>query len=295
MVIQYILCALSVIASSSAQDLPPPPSQPLPVTFRIPVPTIPAVSAGVCPSEAQLAGARQAVRQAVFGINCDCGDSTWTRVAFLNRSDPTQVCPGDLTTYTSPVRACGRGPLGNSANCVGTTYPAPRIYSRVCGRIIAYQSAHTIGFNRLRNLNESLEGPYVTGVSLTHGRVGSRQHIWTFASALGEVGDFNPDHLCPCSNSGVPPLSSAFLGNDYFCDSGNHGTAGSATDFYPSDPLWDGKGCGSESSCCQFNNPPYFCKLLPSPTADDLEVRVCHAGAGMREDTPIQLMEIFVK
>jgi len=31
-------------------------------------------------------------------------------------------------------------------------------------------------------------------------------------------------------------------------------------------PLWDGEGCRPTSSgCCQFNNPPWFCKHLNEP------------------------------
>ena len=48
------------------------------------------------------------------------------------------------------------------------------------------------------------------------------------------------------------------------------------------------------STCCSFNNPPYFTKQLPNPTTDDLEVRQCqtyrrYAG------TLIEFMELYVK
>ena len=36
--------------------------------------------------------------------------------------------------------------------------------------------------------------------------------------------------------------------------------------FYIDDPLWDGEGCCSTSSCCEFNSPLWFCKSLPYPT-----------------------------
>jgi len=32
---------------------------------------------------------------------CDDGPSTWTRVAFLNMSDPTHMCPINWTTITT--------------------------------------------------------------------------------------------------------------------------------------------------------------------------------------------------
>ena len=63
------------------------------------------------------------------------------------------------------------------------------------------------------------------------------------------------------------------------------------------DPLWDAEGCGPNSQCCSFNSPPWFIAELPSPTTDDIEVRICadDAGGTAHEDTPIELMELYVK
>ena len=56
-----------------------------------------------------------------------------------------------------------------------------------------------------------------------------------------------PGTSCPCSPDG-PPVQS-FINNDYFCESGNHASDGSYDSVpYTSDPLWDGKGCGSLES-----------------------------------------------
>ena len=54
----------------------------------------------------------------------------------------------------------------------------------------------------------------------------------------------------------------SFVGEDYFCDSGNE-EYDQDTDSniigYFGDPLWDGAGCGPHSAeCCMFNNPPWF-------------------------------------
>ena len=32
--------------------------------------------------------------------------------------------------------------------------------------------------------------------------------------------------------------------------------------FRPADPVWDGMGCSSTSTCCTFNSPPWFTKNL---------------------------------
>ena len=120
---------------------------------------------------------------------------------------------------------------------------------------------------------------------------GSRQHIWSFVSAGGEV--ISSHYICACSSSNPWPYSTSFVGDDYFCDSGNHASTRSSTTFYNGDPLCDGQGCGPSSACCQFNNPPWFCKALPQSTTDDLEVRICKTAND--EDIPIQLVELYVQ
>ena len=85
----------------------------------------------------------------------------------------------------------------------------------------------------------------------------------------------------------------SFIGQDYFCETGS--TYQARNQFYHADPLWDGSGCGSTSSCCGFNNPPWFCKQLPQPTTDDIEMRVCvdqHTGD---EDVALESVEIYVQ
>ena len=47
------------------------------------------------------------------------------------------------------------------------------------------------------------------------------------------------------------------------------------------------------STCCSFNNPPYFTKQLSNPTTDDIEARICLWEPG--EDTPIEFIELYVK
>ena len=105
---------------------------------------------------------------------------------------------------------------------------------------------------------DDIDGSYVDGVSLTYGNT-PRNHIWTFVAALDEFGVRNSGSVSPCSSSvnsvGTGPPS--FVGDDYFCDAG---TVTSAFHIFNGDnPLWDGSGCGSTSTCCSFNTPPH-CK-----------------------------------
>ena len=60
-------------------------------------------------------------------------------------------------------------------------------------------------------------------------------------------------------------------------------------------PWWDGQGCGPTSSCRTFNSPPWFNVTLPSFTTDDIEVRICNTEGINSDDTPIQVVELYVK
>ena len=135
-----------------------------------------------------------------FNRQCGCGGShTWTRVAFLNMSDPNEVCPSNWTTYTSPVRACGTGDgagISNQCDSVINPNTMGQTYSRVCGRVIAYQHRNTVAFKTLVTQNRTLEQQYL---DITHGSAGSRQHVWSFASTLGDT--YGPPWSCSCSNN----------------------------------------------------------------------------------------------
>ena len=123
-----------------------------------------------------------------------------------------------------------------------------------------------------------------------------RQHIWTFAAGAAENDTRHLHVYCPCDTSvtiSIPP----FVGSDYFCESG-YVWPGS---YIPSllymlhsdDPLWDGNGCTSTSTCCSFNNPPCFTKTLATPTTDDLELRLCCYHHSEYEDVAMELIELL--
>ena len=139
---------------------------------------------------------------------------------------------------------------------------------------------------------QTIEGHYVDGVSLTHGPPGERQHVWTFAAGISET---THSSSCPCAGGVAAPT---FVGNDYFCESGNPATRWTYI-LYASDPLWDGQGCGSPP-CCELTSPPgvtapWFCKQLPQDTTDDLEVRICGDQHTGNQDTPVELIELYIR
>ena len=224
-----------------------------------------------------------------------CGGSFgWRRVAYLNMSDPSQQCPSVWQEITTPHRVCGR--RSTTGSCEGLTYSTgSEQYNQVCGRIIGYEIGITSAFFYGSIYGQSIiDSYYVVGVSVTHGS--PRQHIWTFSGGLDEQGSY-PNERCPCvTGSGGGNYIPSFVGQNYFCESGLITWRGTSGVFYPdSDPLWDGQGCGPTSSCCTFNSPPWFNVALPSPTTDDIEVRICGFRNSQYDDTPIQLMELYVK
>ena len=157
-------------------------------------------------------------------------------------------------------------------------------YSRVCGRVIGYQKGSPDAFTN------GIDEAFVDGVVLTRGN--PRKHIWTFAAALSETSF--PWNGCPCESDPSTPPSPAFVGNDYFCESGNPLGSHDSTTYYTNDPLWDGQQCGPiEEDCCSVSGIPWFNKVLNESTTDDIELRVCCDEAD--EDVPVSYYEIYIK
>ncbi len=103
------------------------------------------------------------------------------------------------------------------------------------------------------------------------------------------------NHKCPCSVADYPYQVPSFINNNYFCDSGIPGPDYSSNTYYTRNPLWDGQGCGNNSTCCEYNNPPWFCTSLSHPTNEDLEIRSCYTYVMQNENIVIRLMDIYVK
>lgn len=228
--------------------------------------------------------------QESLSLFCDVNFG-WRRVAFLNMSDQDEQCPSPWREYTS-ARVCGR-PTSSGPSCSSVSYTnSGGQYSFVCGRIIGYAFDSPDAFRPGRDI----DAIYADGVSVTHGQ--PRQHIWSFVAGLDEDNTAIAASNCPCDNPDNEQNVPSFVGNNYFCETGNPGVwSGRNAILYVNDPLWDAEGCGPNSQCCSFNSPPWFIAELPSPTTDDIEVRICadDADGTADEDTPIELMELYVK
>ena len=216
-----------------------------------------------------------------------CGGHGWRRVAYLNMTDPHTTCPSGwkLTGYSR--RTCGR--VSTRWNtCDSATFPVSGgQYSRICGRITAYQYGEPDAFY---NTGRSIDEAYACGVSVTHGT--PRNHIWTFVAGTSE-GERGATDSCPCDSTRTITVPQ-FVGNDYFCESGNNGQW-NGNIFHPNDLLWDGEDCLPSSTCCSLHNPPYFVKQLPTSTTDDIEARICVDDLIQFTNIAVELVELYVQ
>ena len=244
---------------------------------------------------------RQNIKSIVFTIInygstvFTCGRTPgWRRLAFINMTNTSYNCPTGLNLTSYSKRTCGL-PSTLAEGCTSTTFTVHGTqYRQVCGRIRGYQFGATAAFHGYNYYNRGIDARYVDGISLTNGRPGMRQHIWTFAAGATEYVGENHLANCPCDTldySTVPP----FVGNDYFCESAETSRWTYQYMFYPNDVLWDGRDCSGASMCCQLNNPPWFTKVLPNSTTDDIEMRVCSDGPRIADDIPIELIELYIK
>ena len=218
------------------------------------------------------------------------------RVANINMN-VSNNCSG-LTYTTFPRRMCTRSHTG-WYGCSSVTIPTHGVpYTRVCGRAQGYQYRYTPAFRgshydgdgkgyRYAHLLTP-DDTYVSGLSVTYGS--PRQHIWTFAAGWSKNHNYKTTN-CPCAK--YPGLDQPdFVGEKYFCESGNEGRVEHKPRWHLSDPLWDSKRCASGSTCCERGGP-WFSTTV-TETSDDIEVRMCHYFDNRTENIGIDLLEIYI-
>ena len=163
------------------------------------------------------------------GTDYTCGgEGGWRRAVFLNMTDNNTNCPSDWELIELPRRTCGQV-SSRDLTCDSAFFPVSGgQYTRVCGMIRAYQNGHADAYDDREVA--TINGAYVSGVSLTHGN--PRQHIWTFAAGSSET-ESTRDDSCPCDATidiDIPP----FICEDYFCESGNNMGRPTGGTFYSS-------------------------------------------------------------
>ena len=201
----------------------------------------------------------------VCNMELKCGGTKggWMQVVKVDMNHDKD-CPGMWRTIFTPKKLC----LGSIAAGCTSAYFSTRgfSYDHICGQAKGIQKGTTDAFHS--NVH-SIDSVYVDGVSLTSGS--PRKHIWTLA--VGYSDGFDSPTNCPCAThpGHNPP---AFVGNDYYCESGNTVKAHKMY-YYLSDPLWDGSGCGKSNGCCVSIGMPWFYRKLPVSAAEDFEIRIC--------------------
>ena len=228
-----------------------------------------------------------------YGPPCKCGGTgNWEKIADVGLSGGNASCPGSWHFIDGgTVRGCGR----TTETCASTTFSAAAQYSKVCGQARAIQFGTPDAFHQSIVNGEGIDGPYVDGVSITHGPQGSRQHIWSFAAANSEATPYSGER-CQCSDNitSWPYSLPSYIQQNYFCDSGQESFS-YQFQYFPSDPLWDGLGCGGRSSCCDFNSPPWFCTDLAGSTNDDIEVRICGNNPVDDENILLTRLQLYIQ
>ena len=231
-----------------------------------------------------------------MGTNNSFGQSGgWMRIANVDmRNNQSQCPPGRLVySVTEGRRLCRKPSL--APGCSSTIFGTQGVkYQYVCGKIIGYQYYRMNAFGPSR-AQPLITQTYVDGVSITHGS--PRQHVWTLAAAHDEVltSVYHPESTsCPCLHPSVPfaGVIPGFVGEDYYCETGSRNEA--ERRYYFDDPLWDGEGCEGENECCDRGGP-WFCKQLPQPTQDDIEMRVCTNSVLSDEDIVLEQIELYIQ
>lgn len=203
---------------------------------------------------------------------CGTEGGGWTRVAFVNTTDPLTSCPGQWRVVNGTRRVCARQ---SDELCSSAVFGVNDIqYSSVCGRVTGYLFGSPDLFFRYESYNKALDRSYLDGVSITQGS--PRQHLWSYAAAWRG------------SSSDCDDVPFSFVGHNF------------TADFPPADSweleanwdhhLWDPKDC-TIKDCCR----EWFQRDVPL-SSDDIEVRLCaDQSSSGDEDVYVDLVEVYVR
>ena len=228
--------------------------------------------------------------EGLYKVKCNmklkCGgvEGGWMQVIDVDMNQDDS-CPGTWHKITAPRRLC----LGYAAGCASAHFNVKGVsYEHICGQAKAYQKGNP---NAFYAQSPSVDSAYVDGISITIGS--PRKHVWTYAVGRSDGYDYDEYALnCPCAT--YPGNDSpAFVGNDYYCESGAAGDTDENL-YYLSNPLWDGNGCTIGSGCCVQIGMPWFYRKLPVPVTDDFEVRICKDQEHSNEDLAVESVNIFI-
>ena len=198
----------------------------------------------------------------------------WKRVAHIDMTNPTARCLNGLRKVSNAQinkMACERSVKDNI--CFSHTFHVKRNYTRVCGRVIGYQSDKNTNRFRLSS-NIKINSHYPGGVLIT-----SRNYstpLWMYA-----VGNYNAtnNEQDPCFNRTY--FTNSFNILDF--ENHDHSSCKSGPNVAWDGPLWFGDGCVTPSN---MTCPEWFNRQV-NRTTEDIEVRWCG-------DVYTEILEIWV-
>ena len=225
-----------------------------------------------------------------------CGEGVWMRIGYFDMGGNLAECPEPLERFAVNGRwYCRRTVTGG---CTSVHFSAlGKDYTAVCGMVEGYQYGHMDSFEH-SSASKTPDDLYAEGISITHGS-SPRRHLWTYA--VGQNANPNPRYSptdqCPCTTEGSSRTLPTFLGNDYYCDSGNPNRSSISSAHLYLDRLWDNTGpsCVSGSTCCDNPGQPWFKRKLAEPANEDVEMRWCGNELPIDEATATYRVELHIR
>ena len=224
-----------------------------------------------------------------------CGDGVWMRIGYFDtrQSHAIAGCPDPLMRLVVGGNSyCLRQTTKGCDSMFFATFGGN--YSEVCGMIMAKQYGHINAFWNAPS-NATADDTYAEGILITRGS--PRQHVWTYvvADVANPPVEYTQADMCPCTGHASAPQPPSFVGNDYYCDSGNDGDGIAISSQLYNKTLWNSEGpiCSASATCCENPDQPWFKKKLDAPVGDNIEFRWC--GNQGSEGTPTERVELYIR
>ena len=242
------------------------------------------------------------VQQVYCDMELECGGHKggWLRIAQLDTTNG-DTCPGEWINDINYNSLC----TGTGAGCYSANFSVPYSYNKICGQVRGFQKGTTDAFYPFlfsqgstpsaglytpTTYSATVNGVYVDGVSITLGN--PRKHVWTYAVGLSDD-DSHGDGYYNCLYAKIAIARvPVFVGNDYYCESGNNGSH-LASELYSNDALLDGEQCLPGNSCCDRAGQPWFFQQLTINEEQQLEVRICQDQLIADEAVIVEKLQLF--
>ena len=142
------------------------------------------------------------------------------RVAHINMSEPCSTCPPPMTQYwANNTKVCGPAVERGCDSVVFSVHGVE--YNYVCGRAVGYSLSYPIGLHRGADASYTIDQHYLSGLSITHGAPGNRNHIWSYAAGWRE--DTSSEANCPyAAHPSTEPLTPDYVGDHFYCDTATY-------------------------------------------------------------------------